>query len=832
MKLKKIMSGITLLCHAVIAIALPLKWSENITKKTNALSLFPKYPVTDLSVRAAKPNVKDLVVNGGFESGTLDNFAFRNASVTPDAAINGSYGVQMNADGHVSQELAGQLEPGTPYIITAKVKVVTSGTSWGSPRLRMSKYPDLGTSDFGTESVARNSTASGVQSLQIDHTFTNAELTGNVHIGVRNFGFNGVVHVDDISVVLADAPPPNQPPAWNTVDVSPTSGTAPLEVTLSASASDPDGTVREIRVDYGDGQQEVFGANVNTTHIYHEPGSYTLTLTAVDDEGAGTTETVPITVTDPGGGGETVNLVQNGGFEEGTAYWETSATMVNGQGRNGSKAASCDTESVKQVVSGLEPGVPYKATAWFKINAVNNTGSWGYLQLKVSSYDWQDLAVSSFTHRNRPLEVWFKEVVTFVPESDGRIRLNIGFYGDNVYDIRFLLDDIEVFKKPAVNNAPTLSIESVAPVRGDAPITVDLTIAAGDKDGALQSVTVDYGDGAVDANHPYASFDFSHTYLVPGDYTLKVAVGDDEGKTVTSSQDIWVTDSGNHQITINTPTAGSEWNTSSGTIRLGGEVFGHQGDLFWINEKTLQSGYFTASGGQFNTPDIGLLPGSNILAVQSMSDYRARIDRLTVNYTPDGYQGPVISNFTGTTGNVGRYEKWEATFDISTIANNLYFPYDDNLPENLKAGSGITVDVIFSNGNKTLRQPAFYNMPMEIVGGRYLAGNGKSAWTVRMAFDEPGSWSMRIEATDRSGTTTWAGPSISVAESDRKGFVKTSDKDNRYFEFDNGESFVPMGYGTGVKENVQQMDDELTTWRDNKLNFGRWWLSSISPPAA
>ncbi|MGV6817325.1 MAG: PKD domain-containing protein [Thiotrichales bacterium] len=78
---------------------------------------------------------------------------------------------------------------------------------------------------------------------------------------------------------------------------TPTTGVAPLEVSLSAAdSSDPDGQISAYRWDFGDGAT---GSDLSTTHSYDQPGSYTITLTVEDDSGLTATATRQIIVNAP-----------------------------------------------------------------------------------------------------------------------------------------------------------------------------------------------------------------------------------------------------------------------------------------------------------------------------------------------------------------------------------------------------------------------------------------------------------------------------------------------------------------------------------------------------
>ncbi len=91
-------------------------------------------------------------------------------------------------------------------------------------------------------------------------------------------------------------PPTNVPPTVGSVTATPTSGYAPLTVSLTASASDPDGTIVSITWTFGDGTS---GSGASVSHTYTATGTFTATAKATDDKGAFATKSVTITVTPP-----------------------------------------------------------------------------------------------------------------------------------------------------------------------------------------------------------------------------------------------------------------------------------------------------------------------------------------------------------------------------------------------------------------------------------------------------------------------------------------------------------------------------------------------------
>lgn len=91
--------------------------------------------------------------------------------------------------------------------------------------------------------------------------------------------------------VVVPAPPANQAPV-----AAFTAATSPLNVSLDASAStDADGSVASYAWDFGDGTT---GDGATAAHTYAAAGTYTVTLTVTDDQGASGTTTQQVVVPD------------------------------------------------------------------------------------------------------------------------------------------------------------------------------------------------------------------------------------------------------------------------------------------------------------------------------------------------------------------------------------------------------------------------------------------------------------------------------------------------------------------------------------------------------
>ena len=79
---------------------------------------------------------------------------------------------------------------------------------------------------------------------------------------------------------------------------SPATGVEPLPVAFAANAVDPDGTIRNILWNFGDGSTST---DASPGHTYSCDGNYTASVEVVDNRGAVTSGTVPVSVSSAGG---------------------------------------------------------------------------------------------------------------------------------------------------------------------------------------------------------------------------------------------------------------------------------------------------------------------------------------------------------------------------------------------------------------------------------------------------------------------------------------------------------------------------------------------------
>lgn len=519
------------------------------------------------------------------------------------------------------------------------------------------------------------------------------------------------------------------------------------------------------------------------------------------------------------------NLLLNGGFENGHSGWGGAGEISGTAVFEGEKSLHFNFGMADQVIYDLDTSLTYKVSAWIFITNQFTGDDWGGINLSVLTYNWQDVVqIAAITPYNHPVEQWFQVIATYKTTSDA-IRVQVGMFGGQGWNADFYVDDVRCFIKPSQNNPPHFENIQLNAASGSAPFHLTGQITGGDDFfGSVVQTHLDFGDGGISSG-----FNIDYTYYSAGQFPFKIIIIDDEGATCDSTIVIDVAGNPDVFIHILQPTVLPEFHTNSSAINISGERSGLQGQAFWINTRTQQSGFVAASD-EFSVTNISLLPGENPIQVQSCDNIGGCLtNELTVFYDIPGYSGPVISNLHTTTNQVGQFQKWECTFDVQTVADNLWFPYDSEMPANTFSGKGITIDAIFTNGIKSKKVPAFYDIITENLDGK-IRPAGDFTWRVRMSFDEPGIWQMTLKATDEAGTKEFPCAGISVIENDQNpGFIKVSENDNRYFEFSNGTPFVGMGHGIGMPDNSLEIDDNLDRFASNGINFSRIWLMEQSP---
>lgn len=218
---------------------------------------------------------------------------------------------------------------------------------------------------------------------------------------------------------------------------------------------------------------------------------------------------------------------------------------------------------------------------------------------------------------------------------------------------------------------------------------------------------------------------------------------------------------------------------------------------------------------------------------------------LTSRALAETFAPPTISNARILTHTVAQFEKFEIEFDVTTSATHLDLPYDTEPPPGVAPKIGVSVDALFSadNWRTSITQPAFFYQPYthQTMGdGDHFVPTGPPRWLVRFAPRAGGDWQVRLRVQDAGGETVYPTEgalrfeAITPGEGryqglrsnpyTRHGFLRVSEKDSRYFEFEDGTPFLGVGYNAG-SESVATVRQRYRDWQMNGLTFARVWMS-------
>jgi PKD repeat protein len=295
------------------------------------------------------------------------------------------------------------------YTAALWVKAAKAGATLN---LRLREYN--GTTLLGSN-TATITLSTAWQQVTVAYTVKSPGSTLDFNAYVNSAATGTCFYADDASIAFATPP-------TAALNVSPSSGQAPLSVTADASGStEGSNPISTYTFAWGDGSANT-GPQAGPTagHTYASAGIYTVTVTVTDSSGVTSTATATVSA-----GG---NYVGNPGFESGLTGWNTSGsgsgvtlTQASG-GHSGSYSAllsntssrrrTCELNDNPNWVTSTTAGT-YTASLWVKASTAGAT-----LNLRLGEYKGTTL-VGSNTSTITLSTAWQQITVAYTIQSPG-----------------------------------------------------------------------------------------------------------------------------------------------------------------------------------------------------------------------------------------------------------------------------------------------------------------------------------------------------------------------------------------------------------------------------
>ncbi|MGA9335092.1 MAG: PKD domain-containing protein, partial [Rudaea sp.] len=264
-----------------------------------------------------------------------------------------------------------------------------------------------------------------------------------------------------------------------------------LTASFTDSSSDSDGSISSHAWTFGDGGTS---SSTNPSHTYASAGTYSVTETVTDNDGATGSKTSSVTVSSGGGGGSSV-------LQNGVAVTGLSATQ--GNQLNYTMVVPAGATNLKFVISGGSGD----ADLYVKFGSAPT----------LSSYDC------------RPYVTGNSETCTISNVQAGTYYVML-----NAYATFSGVSLTGSFTAPVSNNPPTANFSFSAN-----NLVVSFTDSSSDSDGSIVSHAWTFGDGGTSS-----STNPSHTYASAGTYSVTETVTDNGGATAAKTQSVTVTAGG------------------------------------------------------------------------------------------------------------------------------------------------------------------------------------------------------------------------------------------------------------------------------------------------
>ena len=410
------------------------------------------------------------------------------------------------------------------------------------------------------------------------HTYasTGPSASGSFTVAVAAVDNSGSTSSASTSEMVND-----RPPGTTVSGVSPNPALIGQTVTVTFSATDPDGVISSFSVDWGDGTalDPLPGTATSDTHAYGSGGSFNITVTATDNSGSAGSGTISETVSsplaptvnitsitpDPVDTGATVTVT----FSVSSTLPVTSITVNWGDGTipdglgatansdthvyastsasksqiftiivSATNSAGTGSGSTQETVNDRGPTVTITGVA----PNPSNTGSIITATFTSSDVDGTVFGISVNWGDGTRIDI-----LPGTATSDTHTFASTGVSASQSFTITLTATDNGGSTSSAgatetVNDRPpTATLTNVSPNPANTGQMVTVTFTASDVDGTISSISVSWGDGsAPDVLAGTAATD-THTYTSGNNFTITMACTDNSGSTGHASGSVTVT---------------------------------------------------------------------------------------------------------------------------------------------------------------------------------------------------------------------------------------------------------------------------------------------------
>ncbi len=185
---------------------------------------------------------------------------------------------------------------------------------------------------------------------------------------------------------------------------------------------------------------------------------------------------------------------------------------------------------------------------------------------------------------------------------------------------------------------------------------------------------------------------------------------------------------------------------------------------------------------------VRLCPKQVGLRLFSDDEYEgvAVIDNLRATAAMEPGTAPEIRRLRRLTPQAVVYERYELAIDLPDRYNNPFDPDEVSL----------TAEVEQPDGSRRTISGFYYQSYYRQRGEPHdrLIPQGTPHWRIRYTPMMPGPHRMSIQVDDRHGSDRSQSLVFHAAPPQRQGFARVSERDPRFFEFDDGSPFFPIGH--------------------------------------